>query len=202
MSERVGVRLTERSIRIRISDDIGEAICFYNPYVRRFYCFQFGWVDRRFRIIRYLRSLCVCVTCTFKSGDRGRHWSKNLYVEAMVCDELRDTEYRDCRSPAEFYDMYLEVEREVSHRCSDCFDMFGTDYTVRGYELRVKRCYSYCCANRFEYVERRTEAGEVREVEEVVKTKCYDESYWSAPTKIVTNLAWATTEERPTEKGV
>jgi hypothetical protein len=176
VSEGVGVRLTERSLRIPISDDIGEAICFYNPYVRRFYCFQFAYVDRFFRIVRYLRRLCLCVTCTFKSVDARRHWSKNIYVESMVCKEITDAEYKAFRSPAELWGRVLSIHRELTALCGDCFDLFAVNYEVRGFELRIRTCYSYCCCDR------------LTAEEEVVKTKCYGSEYWNAPTPIRTDI--------------
>jgi len=182
------VRVTERSVRIQISDSMGEMICFYNPTVKRFYCFQFAWIDKSFRIVKYLRKVCICATCTFESGGRERHYSKNIYVESMVCYEIKDTEYKDFKTHAEFYAKILELQRKASQNCGDCFSLFNTNYEIAGYELRIKECYSYCCASRFEYVEKETKEGKKEEVKEIVKSKCYDETYWSAPTPIRTDI--------------
>ena len=182
------VRVTERSVRIPISDDVGEMICFYNPIVRRFYCFQFAYRDRFFRIVRYIRRICICATCTFESGGHERHWSKNLYVESMVCYEISDSEYKDFKTPAEFYAKILELQRKASENCGNCFSLFDVNYEIAGYELRIKECYSYCCASRFDYEEEKKPDGTVEIKKVIMKSKCYDETYWSAPTPIRTDI--------------
>lgn len=158
-------RVTARSFRVPIADDIGEMVCFYNPYVRRFYCFQFAYVDRFFRIVRYIRRFCICITCT-ASSVKARHWSKNIYSEVAVCHTITDKEYKDIRSVEEFTVLWSTVEQSLRNVCQDFYDGFvkqaPLEWEVAGYELRIHRCYTYGCVDR------------VEEDMTIRKTRCFD----------------------------
>jgi len=146
-------RVTARSFRVPIADDVGEMICFYNPYVRRFYCFQFAYIDRFFRIVRYIRRFCICITCT-ASSVKARHWSKNIYGEVAVCHIVTDREYKNVKSVEEFLVLWSTIEQSLRNVCHDFYGGFtkhaNLPWEVAGYELRIHRCYSYGCVDRVE----------------------------------------------------
>lgn len=156
----MSIIVTERSIRIPIADDIGELIGFYNPITDRFYFFQFGYVDNQFRIIRYVKLFCECVTCTFESWDINRHWSKNMSAETTVCAVITQEDYKKFKKPIEFYAYILEIEKKLKEVCNDFYAPIGVDYSVAGYEFRLHNCKSYA------YIARLTEVFEVAKVKQ------------------------------------
>lgn len=146
----------------------GRIICFWNPYVRRRYCFLFGRIDRQFRIIRFLRQFCACSTATFTSITE-RHYSKNLHIESMLCVTIKDEEYRHIEDDREFEDLIEEKIDRIEAYHGECFNLFGVEYEIRGVEFRADCPNSYCCSFRQRYTETETLA-----VIETVKCRCYD----------------------------
>jgi len=142
--------------------------CFWNPRVKRRFCFLFGYVDRRFRIIRFLREFYVCVTATFIS-ETFRHWSKNLYIESQHCLKLLYDEYRFYESDDDFMNYVNSKIEKAEKYFPRCFELFGVNYEVSGSEITSVYTESYCCAFR----------REIRETEKIYeietrKYRCYE----------------------------
>jgi len=155
--------------RLYDSSTGNEIICFYNPrtYIR--YCFLFGYVEGRFRIIRFLRYFSICVTATFSSETMKRHWSKNLYVENMLCRRITFPEYAVFVEDSDFENYLREVESEVIKNLPKCFNLFGVPFEIAGIEYRTINDSSYCCAFR-----RQIEEKDEMLSFETKKCRCYE----------------------------
>jgi len=144
--------------------------CFWNPRVKRRFCFLFGYIDKRFRIIRFLREFYVCVTATYIS-EKYKDWTKNLYLESQHCLILKYDEYKFYESDDDFMN-YINSKIEKAERYFPrCFSMFGATYEVAGSEITSIYTESYCCV--FRRIFKRVD--EIYSVE-IGKYKCYEYS--------------------------
>jgi len=103
------------------------------------------------RFVKFVRVLYICVTCTFESTDPSRHPSKNLYVESQVEGYLTYEDWRDIESDEDFDQLIKDTANELSKECDTCFENFGVDYEVAGYEVHTMPCGEYCKYGRPHY---------------------------------------------------
>jgi len=127
-------------------ETINEIIGFFNPRNKRYYLFLRNPANKRF--IRRVRTLYICITCTFQSISADRHFSKNLYVESQGMSEAYSNEWEFCDSDACFHELIETKIREAQDQCDRCFNNFGVPYEVGGVEYRTEPCDTYCRAGR------------------------------------------------------
>ncbi|PMQ00717.1 MAG: hypothetical protein CBR30_09680 [Dictyoglomus sp. NZ13-RE01] len=127
-------------------ETINEIIGFFNPRNKRYYLFLRNPANKRF--VKRVRTLYICITCTFKSVRADRHFSKNLYVESQGMSEVGSSEWELCDSDSCFHELIESKIREAQDVCERCFANFGVDYEIGGAEYRTAPCEIYCRAGR------------------------------------------------------